>query len=168
MPIRVVTRQSLVLGTWSFVRPASMVLRPAHHGPRTRDGPRTKNEGPRTSSERPLLELEAFLDLLDRRAGPTVFIFDVGGDRPAFFFEELQDLADRGVAFTPRRVVALMLFSILDVEVRDVGVMRLDVRDRVEVGGNEVSDVQIDLEVLRQLHRGGEAIGRRELVGIGD
>src|SRR5204862_3638773 len=99
------------------------------------------------SGERPLLELEALLDLLDRRAGPTVFIFDVGRDRPAFFFEELQDLADRGVALTPRRVVALMLFSILDVEVRDVGVMRLDVRDRVEVGGNEVSDVQIDLEV---------------------
>src|SRR6266851_5563436 len=147
MPIRVVTRQSLVLGTWSFVRPESMVLRPAHHGPRTRDGPRTKNEGPRTSSQRPLLELEALLHLFDRRASPAVLIFDVGGNRPAFFFEELQDLADGGVAFTPRRVVALMLFPILDVEVRDVGVMRLDVRDRVEISGHEMSDVQVDLEV---------------------
>src|SRR5437762_11499225 len=64
------------------------------------------------SGERPLLELEALLDLLDRRAGPTVFIFDVGRDRPAFFFEELQDLADRGGALTPRRVARLMLFSI--------------------------------------------------------
>src|SRR5439155_27367438 len=50
-------------------------------GPRTEDGPRTKNEGPRTLRERALLELEALLDLLDRRAGPTVFIFDVGRDR---------------------------------------------------------------------------------------
>src|SRR5437867_8495591 len=120
MPIRVVTNQSLVLRTWSFGRPKSMVHRPAHHGPsdqglrtkdgpRTEDGPRTRNEGPRTLRERALLELEALLDLLDRRAGPTVFIFDVGRDRPAFFFEELQDLADGGVAFTPRHVVALML-----------------------------------------------------------
>ena len=49
-----------------------------------------------------------------------------------------------------------------------LGVMLADVGDRVVVGGREVADVEVDLEVLRHLHRRGEAFGRRELVRVAD
>ena len=38
--------------------------------------------------------------------------------------------------------------------------------ERLEVGCREMTDVEVHLEQLRHLHRGGEAVGRRKLVRI--
>src|SRR5688572_12184530 len=101
----------------------------------------------RRSRQRLLRVSDALLDLVDRRAGATVFVLDVGADRPALPFEQLQNIADRSVARAPRHVVPLCLLSILDVQVGDAVVMLADVRDRIVVGRREVPDVEIDLEV---------------------
>src|SRR6266571_4178722 len=104
----------------------------------TGDGGRRDRPQFPPSGERALLELEALLDLFDRRSRPAVFVLDVGGNRPPLFLEELENLANRRVALAPRRVVALMALSILHVKIRDVGVMRVDVGHRIEIGGHEM------------------------------
>src|SRR5260221_8281221 len=70
---------------------------------------------------------EALLHFLDRRARALVLVFDVRGDGPAVGLDELEDLADRRVPLAPDRVVALVLLAILEVDVRDVGVVFADV-----------------------------------------
>src|SRR5262245_35153649 len=86
--------------------------------------------------------------LVHRASLPAIFELDVDGKRPPLALEELQDFPDRRVARPPRHVVALVLLAILEVQVRDVGVVRRDVLDGVEVRRSEVADVEVDLEVL--------------------
>src|SRR5436190_5411329 len=119
------------------------------------------------SRERGLRVREALLHFLHRAGLSTVLILDVGANRPAFFLEQLQRLANRRLALAPWRVVTLVLLPILQVQVRDVGVVLTDVRDRIEVRRGEVPDVEVHLEVLRHLHRRREAVGRAELVRVG-
>src|SRR3954454_8583111 len=89
------------------------------------------------SRERLLRVLEALLHFF-RRCGLTpVFVLDVGGNRPLLLLEQLEYFADRRLALAPRDVVALVLLAILQVQVRDVGVVLADVGDRVVVGGGE-------------------------------
>ncbi len=61
------------------------------------------------------------------RALAAILVLDVRGDRPPFLLQQLQHLANRRVALAPRHVVALVLLAILQVQVRDVGVMLADV-----------------------------------------
>src|SRR2546425_13292452 len=51
--------------------------------------------------QRLLRILVALPDFVDRRALPAIFIFDVGGNGPAFFFEQLQHLSDGRLALAP-------------------------------------------------------------------
>src|SRR5580765_111235 len=95
-----------------------------------------------------------------------MLVFDVRADRPALFAEQPQHFLDRRVARAPRHVVALVLLAILQVQVRDAVVMVADVLHGVEVRGREVADIEVDLEVLRHLHRLGKTLGRRELAGL--
>src|SRR5438093_8557203 len=101
------------------------------------------------------------------RAGTFVLVLDIGADWPAFLLQQLQHGLDWRVALAPRRVVALVLFSILQMQVRDVGVVLADVRDRIEVGRGEMPDVEVHLVVLRHLHGRREAFRRGKLVGVG-
>src|SRR5262245_11495902 len=92
----------------------------------------------RLSRQRLLRVGDALLHFLDRRALAAVLVLDVDGNRPPLALDQLQRLADRRLALAPWQVVALILLSILQVQVRDVGVMRLDELDGVEVGGGEM------------------------------
>ena len=78
----------------------------------------------------------------------------------------MKDLLDRSVAFSPGRVLAVVLLAVLEVQVADPVVMLLDVGDRVITGGEEVADVEVDPEVFRQCHGLREALRLRELVGV--
>ena len=80
----------------------------------------------------------------------------------------MKDLLDRSVALAPGCVLAVVLLAVLDVQVADPVVVLLDVGDRVITGGEEVADVEVDPEVLRQRHGLREALRRRELVGVLD
>ena len=127
----------------------------------------TRNRRARASpGQRLLHERQALPDLFDRRPGAAILVFDVSDDRPSLLLQHLQHRRNRRVALAPRHVVALISPPILEVQVADVGVVLAEIRDRVEVGRGEVTDVQIHLEVLRQLHCRGEAVGRGEFVGI--
>src|SRR3954469_8026215 len=91
------------------------------------------------SRQRLLRELDALLHLLRRRAGALVLVLDVGGNRPLLLLQELQPLANRRLALPPRRVVPLVLPAILEVQVRDAGVVLADVRDGVVVRRREMA-----------------------------
>src|SRR5258708_26038357 len=43
------------------------------------------------------------------------------------------------------------LLAILEMQVRDARVVFADIRHRIEVGGGEMTDVEVHLEALRQL-----------------
>src|SRR5439155_25582614 len=98
--------------------------------------------GPRSLRERLLRELVTFLHFFDRRSRPAILVFDVGADRPALTLQQLKHLADRRVALPPRRVVALILFAVLQMEVGDVRVMLADISHGIEVRASEVADVE--------------------------
>src|SRR5207249_4183046 len=99
------------------------------------------------SGERRLGVRETLLHFFDRSALPLVLVFNIGADRPLLALQQLQDLPDRRLALAPRRVVALVLLAILQMQVRDVGMMLTDVRDRIEVRRREMPDVEVHLEV---------------------
>jgi hypothetical protein len=111
-------------------------------------------------------EREPFLHFVDRRPRTLVFIFEVCRDRPLVLAEQSQHFANRRIPLSPGHVVALVPPAILDVQVRDGGVVLANVRDRVEIGRGEVTDVEIHLEVLRKLLGGGKALRCRKLVRI--
>src|SRR5690349_5930972 len=101
---------------------------PTKPGP-TRPMPmRRVTSGP-ASRQRRLRERHALLHFLHRRAGAAVLVLHVGANRPLLLLQELQRLANRRVALSPRHVVALVLLAILQVQVRDVGVVLPDVAE---------------------------------------
>src|SRR5258705_2214954 len=75
------------------------------------------------SGQRLLRELVALLHLFGRRPGSAVLVFDVRGDRPAFFLQRLQHFANRRLALSPGHVVPLVLPAILEMQVGDVGLV---------------------------------------------
>src|SRR3954464_7551729 len=113
-----------------------------------------------------LHERRALLHFGDGTALPAVFVFDEGANRPPLAFEEREHFRDLGIARAPWRVVALITLAVLDVQVGDVAVVLAEVGNRVVVGGGEVADVEIGLEVLRQGERSGEAFGPGEFVRV--
>src|SRR5437763_16132014 len=120
---------------------------PTNPGP-TRPMPMRRVTTGLPSRQRRLRERHALLHFLDRRAGAAILVLDVGANRPLLLLQELQRLANRRVALPPRHVVALVLLAVLEVQVRDVGVVLPDVVERVEVGRGEVADVEVHLEQL--------------------
>src|SRR5437773_1731778 len=110
----------------SGARGSPTTLAQGYGGPpklqRRRKRLRRKGGRPR-SGERLLRVLVTFPDLFDGRALAAVFVLDIGPDRPAFLFQQLQHVANRRLALSPGRVVALILFAILQMQIGDVGVV---------------------------------------------
>ena len=71
--------------------------------------------------------------------------------------EQLQNFANRRVTGTPGHVGTLIAATVLQVQVRDGRMVLAQIRDRVVVRGREVADVEVDLDIGRERHRGGEA-----------
>src|SRR6185369_4565678 len=80
--------------------------------------------------QRVLAVLQALRDLDQRIA--VVLELDVRRDVPLVFLQELQHVLDRRIALPPRSVATAVgrLLLVLEVQVRDAGVVLLDERDR--------------------------------------
>src|SRR5215471_13477866 len=97
------------------------------------------------------------LGFFDRRSGSAEFPLDDAVDGPLVVANQRQALLDRRLTRAELHVRAVIAAAILDVQVRDAVVMLLEEVHRVVIAGGEVTDVEVDDEVLRH----GEQLFKR-------
>src|SRR5262249_10329157 len=102
--------------------------------------------------QRVLAVLQTFRDL-DKRIA-VVLELDVRRNVPFVFLQELQHVLDRRIALPPWRVAAAVgrLLLVLEVQVRDAGVVLLDERDRIVASLCVMADVHVGAVILRGGH----------------
>ena len=74
----------------------------------------------------------------------SVFELDVRRDIVLLALEEMKDLLDRSVAFSPRRVLAVVLLAVFDMQVADPVVVLLDVGDWVDANVGHRLDGRVE------------------------
>src|SRR5262245_59418747 len=95
-----------------------------------------------------------------------MLILDERPYRIFLFLPQREHLLDRRVALAPRYVWSLIPLPILHVKVGDLVVVVANELDRIEVRRGEMSNVQIDPEILRHGERLREAFRGGEFVRI--
>src|SRR5262245_45478195 len=109
--------------------------------------------------------LETFSDF-GNRVLPPVFVLDVRRNGVFLLFQKLENLLDRRVALSPGCVRAIILLTILQMQVGNAVVVLLDESDWIIAGSEKMTDVQIDAEILRHRHGLLEAFRLGEFIRV--
>src|SRR5438445_5911805 len=97
-----------------------------------------------------------------------VLELDVRRQVPFVFLQKLQNVLDRRVSLTPRRIAAAVgrLLLVLEVQVRDARVVLPDERNGVVARFGVVPDVELRRIVFRGGDERAEAVRRRDFIGF--